>query len=164
MTNNNWWVLHLSLCFSIKDPRSFSYKFDMGFNSWIISGLLIQAKDQGNSEYAHVSFGTEQDTFTSMDNSRIPTLPYTRALVVTKSELQLALCTSHLLTPFLPPLLPSQQQGERNNMLLMWEQGYFKSVSRKKVYMWHYQRGQAISWAINIPDGASHWGSSLLSS
>lgn len=43
-------VIPFSPCFYIKDPRSFSYKLDMGSNSYMISSPLIQTDDKGNSE------------------------------------------------------------------------------------------------------------------
>lgn len=144
--------------------RSFCYKLDMGSNSWIISSRLIQTEDQSNSEYAHMAPGTKQDIFTLLGNSQ----GINSALYMGSRNHQewIIACPLPLLSPFshhcsFPSFLA---KGERNNMELLQGQGHSKTNPGKELCMWHYWRGQAISRAINVPNGAPHWGSSLLSS
>ena len=54
---------------------------------WNISSPLIQTEDQDNSEYAQMALGTKRDIFTLLVTPKVPTLPHSWALVVTKSEL-----------------------------------------------------------------------------
>lgn len=114
MTNTNWWVFIPAPGVFLSRIQAVLLQIRYGFHLLDHFSPLIHSEDQGNS---HMALGTNWDILSCWVIPRIPTLPYTWALVVVnKIELELILCTSNLLSPSISPFFLSSNKAREKNV------------------------------------------------